>query len=77
MTDQIAVVVVQGFTHEGRALTAGETLRVPPVVAAVLHRRGVVSLSRIITRAVVAEEAEAKPARTRRTYRRRDLAAEV
>jgi hypothetical protein len=73
----VTVPVIAAFTHEGRAYRAGEAITIAPVVAAILHRRGVVSLTRGTAQAVQAPVAEQAPTtRRRRTYRRRDLVAE-
>jgi hypothetical protein len=76
--------VIKAFTHDGRALRVGDTITVSPLVAAALHRRGLVSLTRgYKTAAIKAEpvvpsatsETAAEPYQRRR-YRRRDMTAE-
>ncbi len=74
----IDVPVLRAFTHEGRALVPGDTARVSLVAAAVLHRQGVISLTRKYRTAALAEpEPEPETPRRRRRYRRRDLTAET
>jgi hypothetical protein len=73
----VEVPVIKAFTHEGRDLRVGDIIRVAPIVAAVLYRRGVISVTRGYRAAVVVPEppAEVTP-RRRRAYKRRDLSAE-
>lgn len=75
----VEVPVIQRFTHEGRALSVGDTIQVSPLVAAALHRRGLVSLTKGYQAKVVTPEPEtANPRRRRRgTYQRRDMTAET
>ena len=75
----IDVPVLRAFTHEGRALAPGDIARMSPFAAAVLHRQGFISLTRIRTTALQPEPEpvpEPTPKRRRR-YRRRDLTAET
>jgi len=77
----IDVPVLRAFTHEGRALAPGDIARMSPFAAAVLHRQGYVSLTRIRT-AHITPEPEPEPVpdptpKRRRRYRRRDLTAET
>lgn len=56
------------FVHEGRAVSAGDTVQVAPVPAAVLrYQRRAEFVTTTVPRA---------PARKTRTYKRRDLRAE-
>ena len=73
----VSVRVIAAFTHEGRAFQTGDTITVPPVTAAVLHRQGYVSLTKP-TYATKDDQANetSEPPRRRRTYRRKDLVAE-
>lgn len=65
----IPMQALVAFTHEGRRVSAGDTLEVPPLTAAVLrYQHRAECLPR------VAVSAQAK--RPRRTYKRRDLRAE-
>lgn len=74
----VDVPVLRPFTHEGRALAVGEILHVSPIVAAALHRRGLVSLTRQYAAKVMTPKSEPDPVPQprRRRYRRRDLSAE-
>jgi len=75
----IEVRARRSFEFEGRQVTAGEMLRnVDPVAAAVLHRQGKITLTRLSPAKVAALEAESpKRARGRGrrpgTYKRRDV----
>ncbi len=71
----VEVPVIQAFTHEGRALSIGETVMVTPLVAAALHRRGLVSLTKGYQSKVVTPETPRR--RRRNSYRRRDLVPET
>lgn len=42
----VSVPVIKAFDHEGRSYTVGDMIEVEPVTAAILARRGVVTLSR-------------------------------
>ncbi|MDH5244820.1 MAG: hypothetical protein OEW98_00090 [Betaproteobacteria bacterium] len=77
----IDVPVIAPFTHEGRVLRVGETIRVSPLTAAALHRRRLVSLTTGYVAAAPEPAPEpapviVAPVRRKRTYRRRDLVAE-
>ena len=67
----VRVPVLKRFFYEGRRYQAGELIALPPVVAAIYARQGLVSLTRTLT-----PELPPAPARRRRTYRRRDLVPE-
>ena len=69
----VRVPVIKAFAHEGRAYQAGDTIDVAPVVAAALHHRGVVSLTRDVRAQQSADPPKKSPSRR---YRRRDLQAE-
>ena len=64
----IAMRALVPFTHEGRAIQPGEHLEVAATTAAVLRYQHKADFATIATAPA--------PARTRRTYRRRDLRAE-
>jgi hypothetical protein len=82
----VQVRVRHAFEFEGRQLAAGDTLTISPVTAAVLHRRGHISLTKVSAAKVATLEAEPpvtvvndRPAQTSRrgrgrgTYTRRDV----
>ena len=74
----IDVPVLRAFTHEGRALAPGDIARMSPFAAAVLHRQGFISLTRIRTTALQSEpDPVPVPTKRRRRYRRRDLTPET
>lgn len=74
----VSVPVIKAFTHEGHLLKVGQVIGLPPVTAAILARRGVVSLTVTRETADVKSESssERQPAQPRRRYRRRDMVAE-
>jgi len=68
----------RAFEFEGRQVSAGETLQTSPVAAAVLHRQGKISLTRLSPAKVAALEAVSSQrargrGRRRGTYQRRDV----
>ena len=88
----IDVAVIKSFSHEGREIAPGDTLRVTPVEAAALHRRGVITLTRgYRTAALEPDPPPADPPKRRprkkdddhtddtprRRYRRRDMTPEA
>jgi hypothetical protein len=71
----VTVTALKDFTHDGITGRKGQTLVVdPPVKALMLHRKGLVSLNKVLTRELAADP-EPEP-KTKRRYRRRDLQAE-
>ena len=81
---RVRVRVIKAFDHAGQSLRVNQTVSLSPVDAAVLARRGFVSLSRIYDhRAMTAESPReastpapsAPPAK--RSYRRRDMVSDT
>jgi hypothetical protein len=71
----VTVTALKNFTEDGITGRKGQTLVVdPPVKALLLHRRGLVSLNKVLTRELAADP-EPEP-KKRRNYRRRDMQAE-
>jgi hypothetical protein len=83
----VTVPAIKAFIHEGRQVTPGDGVRVTPVTAAVLARKGLVSLTKAykptygyLTRDVVLAEDETpseEGPKAKRAYRRRDMTAET
>ena len=79
------VYVTRAFELDGRDVQPGDFVQVAPLEAAMLARKGYVTLTMrkrtaIVTKDLVAEpptpEPEPPPVRPRRTYRRKDQVAE-
>jgi hypothetical protein len=71
----VTVTALKNFTEDGITGRKGQIIVIdPPVKALLLHRKGLVSLSKVITRELSADP-EPEP-KKRRSYRRRDMQAE-
>jgi hypothetical protein len=72
---KVAIYATKSFSHEGRAVTPGEILRLTPVQAIALQRAGRGSFTRPMARK--SSSAEAKPTQPKGAYMRRDMVAET
>ncbi len=75
----VEVPVIKAFSHDGQAYGVGDRVRVEPLQAAALARRGLVSLTRgYRTKPMTAAPAAApEPPKRGRRYRRRDMVPEA
>lgn len=70
----VAVKVIKHAEVDGRAVRPGEMIEVEPVIALVLSRKGIVSLSRQLKASTSSTETRTR--KGGRHYRRRDMVAE-